>query len=103
MSADSIRRTGDSQLPTPPSSSESGPVLGRKLRLLEMFSSLFCRRISTCCSSRRRLSSSCFKPPLLLYSADGHALVVIAYRLPTRTRQTEGFTHHSCAVRHESP
>lgn len=52
-----------------PSSSESPAEEGRKLRLLLMFSSRFCLLISTCCSSRLRRRSSCFRPPLFLYSA----------------------------------
>ena len=50
----------------PGSSSESGPSGIVRLRLLAMFSSRFCLRISTCCSSRLRLKSSCLNPPLFL-------------------------------------
>jgi hypothetical protein len=63
---DVIERTGGSQLLVVASSSESAVAEGRKLRLFAMFSSRFCLLISTCCSSLRRLRSSCFKPPLFL-------------------------------------
>lgn len=65
-SIDAIGRTGGSQLLVVASSSESAEAEGRKLRLFAIFSSRFCLLISTCCSSLRRLRSSCFKPPLFL-------------------------------------
>lgn len=66
-----VLRTGGSQLETPPSSSESGPAEGIKLRRFEMFSSRFCLLISTCCSSRRRRRSSPLKLlPLVLKTED---------------------------------
>ena len=39
----------------------------RKFLLFEMVSSRFWRLISTCCSSRRRLRSSCLSAPFALY------------------------------------
>ena len=63
---DEIGRTGGSQLLVVASSSDSTEAEGRKLRLFAIFSSRFCLLISTCCSSLRRLRSSCFKPPLFL-------------------------------------
>lgn len=66
MKVDEIVCTGGSQLLVVASSSESAEAEGRKLRLFAIFSSRFCLLISTCCSSLRRLRSSCFKPPLFL-------------------------------------